>query len=124
MNKKAVFISISFIATIFFFASGWSYLSSPTYSSMDKTVTVVCGYGFFYDLSAENAKNAYEQTFRAEAVADLCGEQAHKNRTSTDWESKSKQIANSNICVINWELTPTAHKKAYEEECTKEYPSN
>ncbi|MBM4401562.1 MAG: hypothetical protein FJ045_06395 [Crenarchaeota archaeon] len=110
-TKKAALWAAIIVLGVITFTTGWGFLTSPTYTSLDKSVTVVCGHGFFYDLSAKDADNTTEQTYKAEVIADLCTKD-NNNRTSTDWKSRSKQIANQNICVINWELTPEAHKRA------------
>lgn len=98
-------IPLTFIFVIIFAATGNSYTTA------NKEASVVCNTGFFYDPQVGYTE---ESVTEAEKLAKAMCED-FSDRTETDITKHAVYI--DEACIINWELTPEAHLKAFRHHC-------
>ena len=77
---------------------------------------VSCGEGFYYEDSMAGPVSTHEDMMAMEKLALKCPPEDWERRIRTDIMENAILIGGE-VCVINWELTPEAHERAYLHHC-------
>ena len=93
------------------------------YTTQDKNATVACGEAFFYSDTVTTTK---QHVVELELLAlQLCrsSERTTTSYLNTSGKHKGKPkhavLIKGEVCIINWELTPEEHLRAFNEVCNK-----
>jgi len=122
---KATIIILTLIATIVSVGL-YAMWTNESYSNNDKSITVICGVGFFYNTLNPDYRDTTKRMILAESLAKICKRNPPRTYTDAFNEDNSPkrviQLPKEYVCIVNWELTPQAHKEAYNKECLRTYP--
>lgn len=101
------------------------------YSTKDKKANVVCGLGFFYDFSGGPPTSKTVDELEELAKEECTGHTYERKTPHWRWdkghanEGKLKHavyLPIDKMCIINWEITPNIHEKAFLDVCVNQNP--
>lgn len=122
----ATFIVIMWITAGFTFATVYffqGHILTPTATLPDDSGSVVCGAAFLYN---DKLPYSEETLVKLEALAKTTCKDS-KARTTTNHrhpngDLKHAVLIGGEVCTINWQLTPEAHKTAFSDVCLNKQP--
>lgn len=94
----------------------------------DNSAGIVCSTAFLYNYQAgapditENTVNRLEQLARDTCSSEEIAARKTTNHRNPDGTAKHAVLLEGEACIVNWELTPKAHKTAVEDICINRNP--
>jgi hypothetical protein len=121
--KVLVKYIVPVIALITGYLFGIWLLAPPTFKLQDESALVQCGLGYNYDMGQQPTRDT---VIRLEQVVRRNCRKEYPPRATTNHRhtvgphrgaTKHAVLLNNGTCTINWELTPNAHLRAFEDIC-------